>query len=377
MKVPGVTVLVCSLLAACLGEPYAVGHAPPPGPPAALPVPPPPPESAVQIAAQSYDTCVRTAGRGTFCTGFSAGGDGALRPALPDAEAPWQVQRLSQHNGIGFVVADVVGDERPAMLLPSGSLDALRRLLVAEVVRHPDFGGVQGVAGMRGDVFAWTHAGELFCAGECRALAPGLVTRQGTVAALPGIREVALGSEHACALLASGKVQCWGDNRHAQCGTGNLIGAHPRTQVEWVPAASSVAAGTDFTCVVQLTGVAFCWGGEGPEIAGGVLHRAADGMPEVAQLSFGALHGCALRADGAVDCWGMGPAAGSARPTESLTRVPIPPARRLVSGLAHTCAATEDGDVWCWGGNAYGELGARPGEAHDAAHPVALLRVPR
>ena len=47
MKVPGVTVLVCSLLAACLGEPYAVGHAPPPGPPAALPVPPPPPESAV------------------------------------------------------------------------------------------------------------------------------------------------------------------------------------------------------------------------------------------------------------------------------------------------------------------------------------------
>jgi hypothetical protein len=376
VKVPGATVLMCSLLASCLGDPYAVGQAPRVEPPPPLPVAPAP-ESAVQIAAQSYDTCVRTVGLGTFCTGLSSGADGSLHPALPDGSAPWQVQRLSQHNGIGFVVADVVGDERPAMLESSGSLDALRRLLVTEVLRHPDFGGVQGVAGMRGDVFAWTHAGELFCAGECRTLSPGQETPQGAVATLPGIRELALGSDHTCALLANGKVQCWGDNRHAQCGTGSLVGTHPRTQVEWVPVGKSIAAGTDFTCVVQLNGVAFCWGGEGPEIAGGVLHRAADGMTDVTQLTFGALHGCALRTDGAVDCWGMGPAAGSSRPTESLTRVPIPAARRLVSGLAHTCAATEDGAVWCWGGNTYGELGTRPGEAHDATQPVALLRVPR
>lgn len=375
MKVPGVMVLVCSLATACLGEPYAVGPAPrvEPTPPAPLP---PPPESVVQIAAQDYDTCVRTAGLGTLCAGLSAGGDGALRPAFRGAPGA-QVQRLSQHNGIGFVLADLVGAERPAMLHPSAPVDALGRLVAAESARHPDFGGVQGVAGMRGDVFAWTHAGELFCAGECRVVAPLQVTAAGAVAALPAIREVALGSEHACALLASGRVQCWGDNRHAQCGTGNLVGAHPRVQVEWLPLAESIAAGTDFTCVVKLDGVAFCWGGEGPEATLGVLHRAADGMPGVRQLSFGALHGCALRADGAVDCWGLGPAAGSARATEALTRVPVPPARRLVSGLAHTCAATDDGGVWCWGDNTHGELGAPPAEPHDAAHPVALVRAAR
>lgn len=366
--------MVCSLEAACLGEPYAIGRAPAPAaPPLSAPRPP---ESAVQIAAQDYDTCLRTVGRGTLCTGLATGGDGSLRPALR-RELPDPVQRLSQHNGIGFVLADVVGAERPAMLRPSASLESLGRLLASQTGRFPDFGGVQGVAEMRGDAFAWTGAGELFCAGPCRLLGPTQRTDDGALATLPAIREVALGSEHACALLESGRVECWGDNRHAQCGTASLVLAHPRTPVAWIPLAAAVAAGTDFTCIVKLDGEVLCWGGEGPDVSQGVLPRAAGALRGVRALSFGALHGCALRVDGAVDCWGMGPAAGSAGPTESLARVAIPPARALASGLTHTCAATDEGEVWCWGANAHGEVGAPPGEVHGVLHPVALVRVRR
>ncbi|MFO0605688.1 MAG: hypothetical protein U0324_21075 [Polyangiales bacterium] len=373
MKLSG-ALMVCSLAAACLGEPYAVGRAPADGPPPAPVAPPPPPESAVQIAAQDYDTCVRTAGRGTFCAGLSAGGNGALRRA-PLGGAANAVQRLSEHNGIGFVLADVLGAERPAMLRASEPVEELGRFLAAETGRHPDFGGVQGVAGIGADAYAWTHAGELFCAGDCRLVGPMQVNGRAALAALPAIREVALGAEHACALFASGRVECWGDNRHAQCGTADLVMAHARAPIPWAPLAASIAAGSDFSCIVKLDGDAFCWGGEGPEPVRTVLLPALRGVHNVTQLTFGALHGCALHDDGAVDCWGMGAAAGSSRPTTAPTRVPIPAARRLASGLTHTCAETTDGGVWCWGANAHGEVGAPAGEARDAAHPIALVPV--
>jgi alpha-tubulin suppressor-like RCC1 family protein len=80
-------------------------------------------------------------------------------------------------------------------------------------------------------------------------------------------------------------------------------------------------------------------------------------------LSSGAFHSCALRADGTVACWGI-PRDG--RLGEG-TLSGVSPAPRLVGGLddatavasgdAHTCAIRAGGAVSCWGENYFGQLG--------------------
>jgi alpha-tubulin suppressor-like RCC1 family protein len=80
------------------------------------------------------------------------------------------------------------------------------------------------------------------------------------------------------------------------------------------------------------------------------------------QVSAGGFHTCALRNDGAVECWGEGDhgelgngaSANSSSPVmvSNLTNV-----TQVSAGKYHTCALRNDGTVWCWGENQYGQLG--------------------
>lgn len=70
---------------------------------------------------------------------------------------------------------------------------------------------------------------------------------------------IAVGKEHACALVAGGHVRCWGANRAGQLGDGTLVDHLQAEEVRSVVEADGVAAGRLHTCAWRADAV-WCWG---------------------------------------------------------------------------------------------------------------------
>lgn len=89
--------------------------------------------------------------------------------------------------------------------------------------------------------------------------------------------EIAAGHDHACALLASGAVECWGSNVVGQ--TGHPTSTHTVTPHRVITSgARGVAAGTHHTCALFDAGSVrrmHCWG----ENASGQLGQRPAGQP--------------------------------------------------------------------------------------------------
>jgi len=141
---------------------------------------------------------------------------------------------------------------------------------------------------------------------------------------------------HACAVLSTGRVRCWGLNDNAQLGRS--------------PASSSNA------CRVQSGGRPLDLGCE---------QRAYEvpGIEDVVEVALGNGTTCAVRRDRSLWCWGANEAAqlgqgqGNVRPTPTPTRVDLPPVRHVALGAFHVCAALMDGTVRCWGSNKFSQTG--------------------
>jgi alpha-tubulin suppressor-like RCC1 family protein len=213
--------------------------------------------------------------------------------------------------------------------------------------------------------------------------------------------QLAVGIEHACALLRAGEVWCWGSERYAQvvgaadasvCSAGAPCRPAP-TRVDGLSGIVEIAAGYFFTCARAGDGAVACWGLN----SGGALGHAptADplcgdaapcqprptavaGLPGPAsRVVAGAIFACALAGGtGSVYCWGddtyaeLGPAsdAGSPSPVHVMDGV-----ADLVAGVVHACALA-GGAISCWGSNPYGELGHVPGAASgDVLCPAAMV----
>jgi alpha-tubulin suppressor-like RCC1 family protein len=70
---------------------------------------------------------------------------------------------------------------------------------------------------------------------------------------------IAVGKEHACALVTAGRVRCWGANRAGQLGDGTLSDHAWSREVSTVTEAEGIAAGRLHTCAWGAGGV-WCWG---------------------------------------------------------------------------------------------------------------------
>jgi alpha-tubulin suppressor-like RCC1 family protein/Tol biopolymer transport system component len=187
-----------------------------------------------------------------------------------------------------------------------------------------------------------------------------------------GIRALALGRAHSCALHERGSVLCWGGNAHGQLGIGEATDAATPREVQGLPGpARFIAAGQFHSCAISAAGALYCWGlnadgqlGDGSRsdrLRATPVSGAASGVSRVA---LGAQHSCALSDSGAVACWGgalFGLLLGDGSEQDRLVPAPVPTLSggivELSLGDAHSCALDLRGGVRCWGSNFLGAIG--------------------
>jgi alpha-tubulin suppressor-like RCC1 family protein len=114
-----------------------------------------------------------------------------------------------------------------------------------------------------------------------------------------GVLSVVYGLYHSCALVAGAKPKCWGSNGNGELGNGSSASSLTPVEATLLPTnASHIVLGSGYTCALAA-GQVWCVGS---------LIGASPGIPlpfpsDIVALSrAGGL--CAIRASGAVLCWG-------------------------------------------------------------------------
>jgi hypothetical protein len=222
-------------------------------------------------------------------------------------------------------------------------------------------------------------------------------TLAGTVAGqdgvLTGIRGVARGFGHACALMANGGVKCIGDNTFGQLGN---AGTTPSLTgfvdvVDLSSPAVAIAGGLHHTCVLTSAGGVKCWGFNSFGQLGDGLTNIRTSPVDVVGLTSGVkaiaagnTNTCALMTGGAIKCWGNNELGQLGNGTSTGDPNPLPQdvvgiaggATAIAVGGGHACAVMDTGGVKCWGAAGFGQLGngVMPPLLTDISHtPVDVV----
>jgi alpha-tubulin suppressor-like RCC1 family protein len=238
----------------------------------------------------------------------------------------------------------------------------------------------------------------VYCWGDTLGLGPvnlgnGPVYYSPTAIAVPGITdatEIAVGGDHACVIIGSGDVWCWGADSVGQIGHGDPTGDPPSAlrgyslpvAVPGLHDATSIASGLYHSCATLHSGQVWCWGannagqlGNDTEPPTSFVPVEVTGISNAARVVANADHTCALLTTGAIRCWGdnsfgaLGDGTTHNSPTP-VAVVGITHAVQIDLGEVHTCALLADGRAQCWGYNHWGELG--DGTTRDSSVPVTV-----
>lgn len=217
-----------------------------------------------------------------------------------------------------------------------------------------------------GNVYCWgTNAsGQLGDGTVVNRSAPVAVVGLGT-----GVAQLAVGWYHSCALMRTGKINCWGYGAYGQLGSGQTANQTTPGEVSGISDAVAVGAGAQHTCAALADGSVKCWGrndlgqvGDGSATNRVIPVFASVGIPAAA-LAIGAHHSCARSAAGAMRCWGYN-GNGELGDGTTVTRYGGVAVDGLSSGVStmaagsnHTCALTPGNTLRCWGYNSSGQVG--------------------
>lgn len=211
---------------------------------------------------------------------------------------------------------------------------------------------------------------------------PVRITALGT-----GVLDIAAGAAHTCAVTSAGALKCWGSASEGQLGDGQR-GTNRLAPVQvsgLTSGVKAVAAGAEHTCAVMTDGTVKCWGkndkyqmGDGTTTARLLTPQTVPGLSGVAAIAAGAKHNCALLASGGLKCWGanLNGQVGNGSTSDFSAKTPQDVigmqagVADVAAGDSHTCASMVTGDVKCWGANTSGQLGI--GNTVGQSEPVKL-----
>jgi hypothetical protein len=221
------------------------------------------------------------------------------------------------------------------------------------------------------------------------------------IAGVSGATLLAVGTDHACAVVAAGsstdagnQVACWGKNNEAQvsptaCPQSDCITPALRSDL---PTTTSLVAGNAFTCALAPSGSVSCFGdnsyGELGHAAGSSGDQGSTNIEAglgvynptpmtAAATSVASLVGggnqaaCTLLGTGTAECWGQVTSAGTPSPT-SVAGLPLMKALGSYDSSYVCGLAASDGSIWCWtlGSTTQpAQLVPPGGDAGDAAGP--------
>ena len=198
-----------------------------------------------------------------------------------------------------------------------------------------------------------------------------------------GVTAVSVGAIHTYALTTSGGLKCWGSNGRRKFMDSNILTSLTPVNVTGLDNdIAAVSTGVLHTCALTISGGVKCWGENSSGQLGYGTSKPLKGPMTAARLSTGVaavsvgyFHTCALTTSGGVKCWGNndGGQLGDGTTIHRSTPVDV---IGLTSGVAsisigsfHSCALTNMGRIKCWGSNHRGQLGNRT-RSHDNSTPV-------
>ncbi|MCV6636308.1 choice-of-anchor D domain-containing protein [Candidatus Albibeggiatoa sp. nov. NOAA] len=195
------------------------------------------------------------------------------------------------------------------------------------------------------------------------------------------VSTIASGKYHACALLDTGTVKCWGYNGSGRLGDGTTTDRYAPVDVNGLTGVSKIASGSYHSCALLDTGTVKCWGQNvDGQLGDGTTTNSSipvdvNGLTGVSEIALGSYHSCALLDTGTVKCWGYNynGQLGDGTYTDSQTPVDVSGLTgvdELSLGGYHSCALLDTGTVKCWGNNKYGQLG--DGTTFDSNIPVSV-----
>jgi alpha-tubulin suppressor-like RCC1 family protein len=311
---------------------------------------------AVGIAAGYANTCALARGGGLVCWGAAS-----VRPRTP---FPPEAIRPRPLPGARDLVQVSAGGSSYCALTRARTVscwtDGLEPApsLTAKLGKALPILSVEAGAG---GACAVTIAGDVFCPGEVEPA-------RGSVQAVGG------GADFGCALKSSGQVICWGDKIPARetphPGVRGWsppgVSIDPSPHVVTMPPVRQLAAGGGRLCAVMVDGHVFC-----PQDVSQWKYISTPTpfvqIGPVRSISVGHHQTCAILDSGQVACWGQNdhgelgigtlgpwpyPADRAIEPVVGLDHVVA-----LSAGGYHTCAVRADGAVFCWGSNWAGQLG--------------------
>lgn len=263
------------------------------------------------------------------------------------------------------------GDNTNGLLGTSDAVSSVTSLVTVEGIDE-----VSSLSAAVGFTCA-VSSGQVYCWGEGYGAPDGLSSQPSLVRGSSDAVDVSVGEAFACLLTATGGVKCWGSNRFRELGVPELYEAshsEPVT-VDLGEAATKVSAGKDHACAVLTSGRVLCWGQN--ELGQIGLGRVSDweppnlvNVPKATSIDAGSRTCIVTAEDEQVMCWGLTDSVDDDKKTnlgESLTPAPVRlrATASVSSGYAYVCTDVDNGYVECLGSRALSDQVVGSDEPHE------------